>query len=130
MVVEGLNSKKTLARSSVTIVKKEPLCNQLSGATVGKKLVLVLATSALVIEASKETQEVILDRVPCIHYPVQFRKDKGATIQALIDLGSVVNVMTLAYAKQVGLQVQKTDVSAQKIDGSLLQTFGMVIAGF
>ena len=38
--------------------------------------------------------------------------------------------MTLAYAKQLGFQVRKTDVGAQKIDGLLLRTFGMVIAGF
>ena len=38
--------------------------------------------------------------------------------------------MTPAYAKQLKLQVWKTDVGAQKIDGSLLRTFGMVIAGF
>ena len=95
-----------------------------------KKLVSVLATSALVTEASKEAQEVILDRVPCIYYLVQFQKDKGVTIQALIDLDSKVNAMTLAYAKQLGLQVRKTVVKTQKIDGSLLQTFEMVIAGF
>ena len=82
------------------------------------------------IEASKEALEVTLDRVPCIHYPVQFRKDKGVTIQALFDLGSEVNAMTPAYAKQLDLQVRKTDVGAPKINGSLLRTFGMVIAGF
>ena len=38
--------------------------------------------------------------------------------------------MTPAYAKQLGLQVQKTDVRVQKIDNSSLQTFGMFIAGF
>ena len=82
-------------------------------------------------EASKEAQEVIvLDQVPCIHYLVQFRKNNGATIQALIDSGSEVNAITPAYAKQLGLQVQKTDVKAQKIDGSSLRTFGIVIAGF
>ena len=73
---------------------------------------------------------MILDRVPCIHYQVQFQKDKEVIIQALIDLGSKVNAMTPAYAKQLGLQVRKTDVRAQKINGSLLRTFGMVIAGF
>ena len=73
---------------------------------------------------------MVLDRVPCIHYPVQFRKDKEATIQALIDLGSKVNAMTPAFDKQLGLQVRKTDVGAQKIDGSLLRTFRMIIAGF
>ena len=101
----------------------------MSQATQAKKLVLVLATSALVTGASKETSEMILVWVPCIHYPVQFWKNK-ATIWALIDLGSEVNTITLVYAKQLALQVQKTDVGAQKIDGSLLWTFGMVIAGF
>ena len=56
-------------------------------------------------EASKEAQEVILDQVPCIHYPVQFCKDKGATIWALINSDSKVNAMSLVYAKQLGLQI-------------------------
>ena len=38
--------------------------------------------------------------------------------------------MTLAYAKQLGLLVWKTDIEAQKIDGSLLRTFGIVIVDF
>ena len=50
-----------------------------------KKLVSVSATFASITGASKEVQvtqatqkgkEVILDWVPCIQYPVQFRKDK------------------------------------------------------
>ena len=81
--------------------------------------------------AGKEAQKVIvLDRLPCIHYQVQFRKDQGATIQALIDSSSKVNAMTPAYAKQLGLWTQKTNVGAYKIDGPSLRTFGMVIAGF
>ena len=47
---------------------------------------------------------MILDRVPCIHYPVQFQKDKEV-IKALINSGSKVNAMTPAYATQLGLQV-------------------------
>ena len=38
--------------------------------------------------------------------------------------------MTLAYLAQLGLKVQKTNVGAQKIDGFLLETYGMVIAVF
>ena len=38
--------------------------------------------------------------------------------------------MTLAYSQQLGLQVQRTDIGAQKIDDSLLRTFEMVIASF
>ena len=78
---------------------------QVSWATKVKKLVPVLTTSTLVTEASKKAQEVILDKVPCIHYLVQFQKDKKATIQALINLNSKANKMTPAYAKQLGLQI-------------------------
>ena len=38
--------------------------------------------------------------------------------------------MTPAYAKKLGFRTQRTDVGAQKIDGSLLETYGMVIAAF
>ena len=38
--------------------------------------------------------------------------------------------MTPAYAKRLGLKTQKTNVRAQKIDGSALETFGIVIADF
>ena len=65
----------------------------------GKKLILVPTSSASVTEASKKAYEVILNWVPCIYYPVQFQKNKGATIQALINLNSKVNTITPAYAK-------------------------------
>ena len=39
-------------------------------ATQAKKLVSVLETSASMTGANKEAQEVILDRVSCIHHPV------------------------------------------------------------
>ena len=80
------------------------------------------------IEASKE-EHVSLERVPCIHYPLRFRKDT-AGVRALIDSGSEVNAMSPAYASKLGLRVRHTDVGAQKIDGSTLQTFGMVLANF
>ena len=38
--------------------------------------------------------------------------------------------MTLAYISRLGLQVHRTNVGAQKIDGSTLQIFGMVLANF
>ena len=38
--------------------------------------------------------------------------------------------MTPAYASKLGLRVHRTDVRAQKIDGSILQTFVMVLANF
>ena len=101
----------------------------MSWATQAKKLVSVMSTSASVTGANKKTQEVILDRVPYIHYPVQFRKYKEV-IRALIGSGSKVNAIALAYASKLGLWIQVTDVKAQKIDGSLLQTFQIIITGF
>ena len=38
--------------------------------------------------------------------------------------------MTPGYALKLGLKVRPTDVGAQKIDGSTLETFGMVLASF
>ena len=120
---------ETQAKSSVETVTKGTLHWQVPRVIQAEKLVSVLATSALVTGANKEAQEVILDRVLCIYYPVQFRKDKEV-IRTLINSRSKINTMTPAYAKQLGLQAQKTDIGAQKIDGSLLWTFGMVIASF
>ena len=71
-----------------------------------------MANSALATEASKEAQEVILDRVPYIYSPLQLQKDKKATIRALIDSDSKLNAITPAYSKQLGLQVRETNVGA------------------
>ena len=38
--------------------------------------------------------------------------------------------MNLDYARKLGLKIQKTNIGAQKIDGSALETFGIVIADF
>ena len=103
--------------------KNGPLCNHLSGA---KKLVSVLATSSSVTETKKE---VTPERVPYIYYPLCFWKD-NAGVRALVDSGSEVNAMTPDYTAKLGLQVRKTDIEAQKTDGSTLETFGIVLADF
>ena len=99
------------------------LLKQVSGAA--KKLVLVSATSTSVTGARKEA----LERVSCIHYPVEFKKDK-TQVQALVDSGSEVNVMYPSFAKQLGLPIQLTDVGAQKIDSTALDIHGIVVAAF
>ena len=48
----------------------------------------------------------------------------------MLDSGSKVNAISPAYAKRLGLKTWKTNVGAQKIDASALETFGMVIADF
>ena len=61
-------------------------------------------------EASKE-DKVVLERVPCIHYPLCFQKST-AEVKALIDSGSEVNGITLAYTLKLGLRVCRTNVGA------------------
>ena len=78
------------------------------------------------IETSKE-DNVALQRVLCVYYPIWFKKKE---VQALVDFGNEVNAMAPAYAAKLGLKVQKTDIGAQKIDGSIFDTFGMVLADF
>ena len=77
-------------------------------------------------EASQE-DVVALDWLFCICYPIQFKKNE---VQALIDSGNEVNAMTPGYASKLGLKIRPIDVGAQKIDGSTLLTFGMVLASF
>ena len=92
-----------------------------------KKLVLVLATSVPVTDNRGEN--VVLKRVCCIHYPVRFQEGQEQ-VRALLDSGSEVNAMSSAYTEKLGFKTRKTNVRAQKIDGSALETFGMVIADF
>ena len=87
-----------------------------------KKLVSVLAISILVTSI-KRTQKVrILDRVSCICYLMQLQKNKKKYILALLNFKSEVNAMTLAYIAQLDLKIQKTNISAQKIDKFSLET--------
>ena len=82
-------------------------------------------------DASRKAPKVrVLDKVPCICYPVQFRKDKGKDVLALLDSRIEIKVMTSAYAAYLGLKVRVTNVGAQKIDRSLLAIYGIVIATF
>ena len=85
-----------------------------------------MATSVLVTDGGKQVV-----RVPYIYYPVQFQEDQGQKqVRALLNSGSGVNAISLAYAKRLGLKARKINVGAQKINGSTLKTFGMVIADF
>ena len=72
----------------------------------------------------------VLNKVACIYYLVKFSKDKDKDVLALLDSGSEVNAITLAYMAHLGLKVKVTDIGAEKIVGSLLGTYGIVIAAF
>lgn len=51
-------------------------------------------------------------------------------IEALINSNNKINVMQPSYMQKLGFYVQKTNISAQKIDGNKLKIFKMVIAFF
>ena len=77
-----------------------------------------------------------LKQVTCIQYPIAFpdgvTQDGSALdpVLALLDSGSEVNAMHTAFAKRLGLVVRSTNVGAQKIDGTTLETYEMVVAAF
>ena len=97
-----------------------PFFEELPGTS--KKLVSVLTTSVSLTDGSEGVV-----KVSCIHYPVRFQEEQ---VRVLLDSGSKVNTMSPAYAEKLGLKTWTTNVGAQKIDGSALEMFGMVIADF
>ena len=68
--------------------------------------------------------------VSCIHYPVRFKNTDKAPVQALINSGSKVNAVHPSFFKQLGLPIRPKDVGDQKIDGTKLDTHGMLVAVF
>ena len=92
-----------------------------------KKLTSASTTSLLMAGASMGDNPLALDQEPCIYYPICFKENE---VRALIDSGSEVNAMTPGYASKLSLKIRPTDVGAQKIDGSTLETSRMVLASF
>ena len=58
------------------------------------------------------------------------RSGSKTQVQALINSGSEVNTIHPTFAKQLGLSIRPIDVGAQKIDSTMLDTYGMVVAAF
>ncbi len=100
---------------------KRSLCYQVP--RQAKKLVAVLATSMSI--TNKKTEEE-LEWVPCIQYPVTFKNQT----EALLDSESEVNTISQAFAHQLDLKICKTNVGVQKIDGTTLETYGMIVSTF
>ena len=85
---------------------------------------LVLAISVPVTDGGEKVV-----KVPSIYYSIQFQKGQEQE-KALLDSNSKVNGINPAFARKLSLNIRKTNVGAQKIDGSTLKPFGMVIADF
>ena len=80
-------------------------------------------------EESKDKYLENLVRVPCIRYPITFRK-KSVLMLVLFDLSSEFNAIYLTFAQELGLSIKPTDVRVQKIGGTTLDTFGIVVIAF
>ena len=94
-----------------------------------KKLVLVSATSMSKTDTREGT--LVLKRIFYIHYLVQFKKDANEIqVQTLIDSRSEINAIYQTLAKKLGLFIKPTDIGVQKIDGTMQDTYRMVVAAF
>ena len=102
----------------------------------------VLATSTPVTETKKEAVEAAevgkegeesegkypnLAQVWCIRYPITFQKKSVST---LFDLGNKVNTIQSTLAQELGLSIRLTDVKAQKINDTMLNTYKIVVTAF
>ena len=103
---------------------------------IGTRAETVKTTKAVeTTGAGKDKEEIKskypenLTQTPCIQYPITFRK-KSVPVSALFDSGSKINAIHPTFARELGLPIRPTDVGAQKIDGTTLDSFGMVVAAF
>ena len=70
-----------------------------------------------------------LAQVPCIRYPIIFQEN-SMSMSALLDSDSKVNAIHPTLARKLELLIRPTDVKAQKINGTILDTFWMVVTAF
>ena len=94
--------------------------------TVSATSTPIIIAKEKVVEDSENSRSN-LAWVPCIRYPINFGKK---SILALFDSGSEVNTVYLTFAKELGLPIRPIDVGAQKIDGTTLDTYRMVVTAF
>ena len=84
-----------------------------------------MSISAIFMPVINDGKKVV--KMLCIYYLVRFQEKQ---IKTLLDSGSEVNAINPNYTWKLRLKIWKTNVKAQKIDGSTLEIFGMVIADF
>ncbi len=85
-----------------------------------------MAVSTTSMSMIRKTEEKILEWVACIWYFITFKDQTDA----LLNLESKVNLISQAFVYQLGLNIRMTNVKAQKIDGTTLETYEMVVFTF
>ena len=70
-----------------------------------------------------------LVQVLCIWYLVNFQK-KFASVSMLFDSSSEVNAIQPTFISELKLLIRPTNIGEQKIDSTMLDTYGIVVAAF
>ena len=102
----------------VTIARKKAIENTENGKNLG-----------ITFRAGEnnENPRSNLARVLYIWYPIAFRKK---SILACFDSSSEVNTIYPNFTKELSLFIRPTGIKEQKIDGTTLDTYKMVVAAF
>lgn len=81
------------------------------------------------IRIAKAPPLLLLKCVPYIYHLIRFKKNQ-AKVKALIDFGSKVNIITLAYLAKLDLKVRPIYIKTQKIDCFTFQMLRMLMVSF
>ena len=68
-------------------------------------------------------------QVACIWYLITFRK-KSVPVLAFFGSSSKVNTIHPTFAQELELLIRPSDIEVSKIDGTMLDIFGIVVAAF
>lgn len=101
--------------------------------SIAKKLVIVTTTSISLIVANQESLQELedLDQIFYNCYSILFQKKiEKIKIMVLINYISKIIAINITYTAKLGLQMQKTEIGASKIDSCSFKTYGIVIATF
>ena len=94
------------------------------------KTAKAIETTKVGKDGKKSKSEYLnLAQVPYIRYPITFQK-KSVSMLTLLDSDSEVNAIHPTLARKLKLPIRPIDVGAQKIDGTMLDTFEMVVIAF
>ena len=116
----------------ITITKKKAVKTPKTTRTAKiAKIAEAIETAGTNKDGKKSKGEYLKNfvQLPCIQYPITFRK-KFMLVLVLLDSSSKINAIHPTFVKKLGLPIRPTDVGVQKINGIMLDTFGRVVAAF
>ena len=84
-----------------------------------------------ILASAKELEQVTYIKYP-ITFPGGVTQDGVALdpVSAYLDFGSEVSAIHPAFAERLGLVMRTTSIGTEKIDGTTLEAYGIVVAAF